>query len=131
MQEREQEVKAKTNADYVRKELEKLYGPEWVNQVKSKAKELGESIEFIDTMAQTKPNVLLKLFTQQAAPQKASLFSGQNTTQQTLNLGSTQERTMSYYHKIRDKDRTAYMTPKVQNEMHKDALRLGEAFFDV
>jgi hypothetical protein len=129
-----QEAKAVQNSQYVRQELEKLYGNVWVDKVKAKAKELGESVEFIDTLAQTKPQVLLKLFQPQqtqAAP-KASLFnSSVNTTQQTLGNGASQERTMKFYNDLRNKDRNQYMTPKVQNQMHQDALRLGEAFFDV
>lgn len=131
LNEKEQSVKAKANADYARKELEKLYGPEWVSQVKAKAKELGESMEFIDSLAQTKPNVLLKLFTQPTKASQPSLFTGENTTQQTLSLGTTTQRTMKYYQDMKAKNLTQYNSPKVQNQMHLDALQLREAFFDV
>lgn len=129
---RDQQNAAQTNAGTVRTELEKLYGPNWVNEVKKKAKEMGESLEFMETLAQTKPAVMLKLFTTVPEPQRAPLFnSSVNTTAATLNTGQATQRTMKYYQALRAKDPKQYDTPKVQNQMHKDALQLREAFFDV
>jgi hypothetical protein len=128
---REQQSAAKTNADKVRSELENLYGPNWVNEVKKKAKEIGESLEFFESLAQTKPAVMLKLFTPQTEAPKPTLFNGTvNTTAATLNAGTQTQRTMKYYKDIRAKDPIKYQTPAVQNQMHKDALQLRDAFFD-
>lgn len=129
---KDQQNAAKTNANQVRQELEKLYGQNWVSEVKKKAKDLGESLEFMETLAQTKPAVMLKLFTTVTEPPRAPLFNNTvNTTAATLNTGTNQQRTMKYYQDMRAKDLVRYNSPAVQNQMHKDALQLREAFFDV
>lgn len=129
---KDQQNAAKTNATVVRQELEKLYGQNWVSEVKKKAKDLGESLEFMETLAQTKPAVMLKLFTTVTEPPRAPLFNNTvNTTAATLNAGTNQQRTMKYYQDMRAKDLVRYNSPAVQNQMHKDALQLREAFFDV
>ena len=129
---KEQQTAAQINAGVVRQELEKLYGPNWVSEVKKKAKDLGESLEFMETLAQTKPAVMLKLFTPATDAPRATLFnSSVNTTAATLNAGQVTQRTMKYYKDMRSKDPVKYNTPGVQNQMHKDALQLREAFFDV
>lgn len=128
---KDQQNAAKTNATVVRSELEKLYGQNWVNEVKKKAKDLGESLEFMETLAQTKPAVMLKLFTTAPEPARAPLFNNTvNTTGATLQAGQNTQRTMKYYKDMRAKDPVKYNSPGVQNQMHKDALQLREAFFD-
>lgn len=126
-----QTVKAEQNANYVRAELEKQLGSNWQQEVRKKAKEMGESAEFMDTLAQTKPTVLLKLFETPASPaQRPTLFNSTvNTTASALQQQPTQ-RTMRYYQALKAKDLVQYNSPQVQNQMHKDALQLREAFFD-
>lgn len=129
---KDQQNAAQQNAAYVRTELEKLYGPNWAVEVKKRAKELGETTEYVEVLAQTKPNLMLKLFAPQAEGPKPTLFqSSVNTTAATLNAGSVTQRTMKYYQALKAKDFKQYSTPAVQNQMHKDALQLREAFFDV
>lgn len=129
---KEQQTVAQQNAAYVKTELEKLYGPNWAAEVKKRAKELGETTEYVEVLAQTKPTLMLKLFAPQAEGPKPTLFqSSVNTTAATLNANSNTQRTMKYYQALRAKDPEGYKKPAVQNQMHKDALQLREAFFDV
>lgn len=129
---KEQQIAAKTNAGTVRNELEKLYGDNWVNEVKKKAKEIGESLDYMEVLAQTKPAVMLKLFTPATEAPKPTLFnSSVNTTAAALGANAPSDRTMKYYNALKAKNNAEYWKPAVQNQMHKDALRLGEKFFDV
>lgn len=41
-----------------------------------------------------------------------------------------QKRTMSYYQNLKKENPTLYLDPVMNTQMHKDALVLGEAFFD-
>lgn len=128
---KKQEGIAEANLLQTRRELEKLYGSDWAKVVQAKAKELGESVEFITELAKSKPNVLLRLLGEKPAAQASSpSFSGQNTTSSIMATG-TQQRTMSYYNKLKAQDVVKYNSPTIQNQMHKDALQLREAFFDV
>lgn len=129
---KEQQLSAKTNAEQVRQKLEGLYGDNWVSEVKKKAKEIGESLDYMEVLAQTKPAVMLKLFTPATEAPKPTLFnSSVNTTAATLGAQTPTDRTMKYYNALKAKNSAEYWKPAVQNQMHKDALRLGEKFFDV
>lgn len=129
---KEQQLSAKTNAEQVRQKLEGLYGDNWVSEVKKKAKEIGESLDYMEVLAQTKPAVMLKLFTPATEAPKATLFnSSVNTTAAALGSQAPTDRTMKYYNALKAKNSAEYWKPAVQNQMHKDALRLGQNFFDV
>lgn len=128
---KKQETVAEQNLLQTRRELEKAYGPDWAKTVQAKAKEIGESVEFMTELAKSKPQVLLRLLGEKTpSPQASPSFSGQNTTSNILGSG-TQQRTMSYYNKLKAQDLVKYNSPAIQNQMHKDALNLREAFFDV
>ena len=129
---KKQETVSEQNLLQTRRDLEKVYGPEWAKVVQAKAKEIGESVEFMTELAKSKPAVLLRLLGEKpVTPSSGPSFQGQNTTSNVLSSGNTQQRTMSYYNKIKSQDIVKYNTPAVQNQMHKDALQLREAFFDV
>ena len=129
---KEQQLSAKTNAEQVRQKLEGLYGDNWVAEVKKKAREIGESLDYMEVLAQTKPAVMLKLFTPATEAPKPTLFnSSVNTTAAALGANAPSDRTMKYYNALKAKNSTEYWKPAVQNQMHKDALRLGQNFFDV
>ncbi len=129
---KDQQNAAKTNAIQVRQKLEELYGQNWVAEVKKKAKEIGESLDYMEVLSQTKPAVMLKLFTPATDAPRPTLFnSSVNTTAATLGVNPATDRTMKFYQAVKAKNEKEYWTPKVQNQLHKDALRLGEKFFDV
>lgn len=131
--EREQQSKAKSNQEFVIKELTNRYGPDYTRVVAQKAKEMGESMDFFEALAQTRPNVLLNLL---PAPtqQKDPVFTPAplNTTGHTLGSHTTAERTQRYYQELKKKmPISEYLSPKIQNQMYADSMKLGEKFFDV
>lgn len=134
--ERDQQSKAKSNQDFIVKELTNRYGPDYTRVVAQKAKEMGESMEFFEALAQTRPNVLLSLLPAATQQQKDQVFtpssSAVNTTGTTLGLHSSTERTQRYYQDLKKKMPIAeYLSPKIQNQMYQDSMKLGEKFFDV
>lgn len=130
---KEQEVTARNNLQYTQSELKKAYGDDWSSIVQQKVKALGESVEFLESLAKTKPQILLKLLGDAPKPQAQTptLFKGENTTAAVFGTGNVQQRTMSFYNALKAKDAAKYWTPAIQNQMHKDSLQLREAFFDV
>jgi hypothetical protein len=133
---KEEEVRRKTNLQTTQQKLQELYGAEWQTIAIRRAKELGEPLEYFEELAQTRPSVLFNLLgAPKEPPQKIpSLFNerGINTTGQALSGPSNSgERTMSWYEELRKKDLKKYWTPAIQNQLHSDALKLGEKFFDL
>ena len=127
-------VEQENNQKFAKQKLTELFGDNYVNVVAKKAKEMGEPIEFFEDLAKSRPNVLLSLLgpAPAAAPSAPSLFNSVNPTQQVLNRNSNSgERTKSFYDNLKKEDpRKFFNDRKLQEQMHRDAVRLGEAFFD-
>lgn len=117
------------NANLVKTELKRILGDNYSSKLKDELNRLGISDEYANRMAEEQPQAFLKLVSPSqnrddrfAAPPKSTViatFAPSNT-----------ERTNSYYEKIRTSDPNLYWSPKVQNQLHDDAIRLGEKFFD-
>ncbi len=130
---RQADAQAAQNLEITKQKLQETYGTEWQKVVAKKGKEIGESAEFFDALARKNPNALFALLgAPEKKPSEPSLFEGTvNTTSQVLgNGGVTTDRTYAYYEKIKKANPNEYWSPRVQNQMHKDALRLGPAFFN-
>lgn len=123
---------AEQNVATAKAKLTELYGEDWPKVVAKKGKEIGESTEFFDALARKNPNALLAML---GAPEKKpsgpTLFEGTvNTTSTVLKTGEgTSQRNQSYYNKLKSTSPKDYWSPRVQNQMHKDAIALGPSFF--
>jgi len=127
------------NLETIRTTLMSTWGQDFVNQLKVKASELGVSEDFLDKLARNQPKVFLKLVDAENAPTQptnnsGSFFSppsGHNiSTNRSQGFSPSGERLKSYYDNLKTKDPSTYWSPSVQNQMHNDAIRLGEKFFD-
>ncbi len=129
---RQADAQAAQNLEVTKQKLQETYGNDWQKVVAKKGKEIGESAEFFDALARKNPNALFALLgTPEKKPSAPSLFdSTVNTTSQVLNTDSSGDRNFAYYEKIRKQNAAEYWSPRVQNQLHKDALRLGPAFFN-
>jgi hypothetical protein len=124
-----QSSRADANVTEAVNELRKKFGDNFQTVVEAKRKELGLGKEFMTDLAATQPKAFLALV---GAAQTRSVdvlpASSVNTaTFQGRNLG---ERTKKYFDEIKAKDPTLYWSPKVQNEMHQQAIKLREKFYE-
>jgi hypothetical protein len=125
------------NLDLVRSSLMNTWGQDFVNNLKAKANELGVSEDFLDKLARNQPKAFLKLVDAEATPQKKeSVFFAPPTGMMNTKVNRVDgfapsgDRTKTYYDNLKAKDPSSYWSPNVQNQMHNDAIRLGEKFFD-
>lgn len=119
------------NQGFVRDKLIESFGPSYVSKLQEAGEALGLTPEDMDQMAKDRPKVFLKLVGAEAPAraQTPSLFtppSGAGNPPRTV----TGDRTKSYYDEIKKSDPKRYWSPAVQNQIHQDAIRLGERFFD-
>lgn len=127
------------NLQTVQNALIESFGQDYVTHLKAKAQELGVSEDYLSTLAKETPKAFLKLVdagaTQKAPPQTSGLFSPPTSQQlpstTSRNFAPTGERLKSYYDDLKSRNPTEYWSPKVQNQMHQDAIRLGEKFFNI
>lgn len=126
------------NLTLVRETLEQNWGQDYVQRLKEKASELGVGEEFLQGLAKDQPKAFLKLVEADTQAKPAvqpnnTLFvppSSQSVPRQTNGFSPSGQRTKAYYDQIKAKNPSEYWSPSVQNQMHNDALKLGEAFFD-
>ena len=135
IQQKTQRQKEEENLNTVQQKLQEIYGPNYAAKVKEEAEKLGVSTQFLTETGRREPKALFKLLdldTQRGyrdITDPAPASSRVNTAGMT-NSGSS-DRTMSYYERLRKSDPKRYLSQEIQVQKHKDALRLGQAFFDV
>lgn len=126
---REQAARSAQNLAEVRSTLTQHYGSDYLNRLTSAASDLGVTNEFLNNLAASQPKALYRLLGV-GQKQDTTLFAPPRSTGSVQSSGPTGgERDQTYYSKLKATDSKAYWSPKVQNEMHKDAMRLGERFF--
>ena len=125
-----------SNLAHSKKALEESFGPDYVTHLKAKAQELGVSEEYLNNMAKETPKAFLKLVEADGAQRATapSLFSPppsqQLPSQSNRSFAPTGQRKQSWYEDLKRKNASEYWSPAIQNQMHKDAISLGETFFD-
>lgn len=128
LSEHEQKQMQQRNASVVKEELKKVFGDSYSAKVKSELNKIGMSEEDANDLAMRNPSAFMRLVSpiksddRFSAPPKSSITP--------TFTPSNKERTMSYYEDIRKTQPNLYWTPKFQNQLHDDAVRLGERFFD-
>ena len=137
LQEAEKRRMQEVNLNQVREVLTEKFGPDFATHLKQTAANLGIGEDFLNNLAKEQPKAFLKLIDseapKQAAPASTGLFTppkGQSIPSNSGSFAPTGERKQSYYDDIKRRDPSLYWSPKVQNQMHQDAIRLGETFFD-
>lgn len=130
LQERLMSEQQKSNLAYVQSELEKRLGPNFRKLMQDRAREVGEAPENLTQLAMTKPKLFMELMAPNAA-QSTNVPGLPRTQMDSGKMGFSQNTTRdsNYYAKLRQTDKKKYESREVQMQMHKDALALGEKFF--
>lgn len=123
---REQENTVKQNLAIVDQELENSYGTEAKAVVMKKAGELGISIQRMQELAAESPSAFFALI---GEPKKSfnPMVQGSVRTEG-VNMQASTERNWTYYQKLRRENKNLYYTPKIQQQLIEDKMRLGDKF---
>jgi hypothetical protein len=128
--EREQQSNTQRNMAAVVNRLKEVWGPNYTAELRKQAREIGVGEEFLTDIARTQPSAFFKLINVEA---KSNVTDAppRSVTNSAATMGSQDGvKNMSYYNKIKEKDPNLYWSVTMQNEMHKQAQRLGEEFFN-
>ena len=124
--EREQQATANQNIAAVDQALQESYGTEAASVVKKKSEELGIGLERMQQLASESPSAFFALI---GEPQKTFKPMTQGSVRtEGLNNQSSSQRDWSYYQKLRRENRNLYYTPKVQQQLMEDKMRMGDKF---
>lgn len=124
--EREKTSTAKQNQDFVRNELVGKYGTEAKSVVEKKAQELGLSLARLDELAAESPSAFLTLLGEPKKEFKPITQGSINTS--AASMQAPVDRDWSYYQKLRKENKSLYYSPKVQQQLMQDKMRLGDKF---
>lgn len=124
------------NTQQVSDELVKLYGDKAQEQLVNKATELGMSFESMTDLASNSPQAVLAYFN--SAPSTQTSSNGTATMQSDFSTQASQQQsggtaehgTYQYYEALRKSNPNLYFSPKVQKEMHDQAVANRDTFFN-
>lgn len=118
----------------VERALQDAFGPTYKRAVTEQAKKLGLGEEFLSNLAAEQPAAFLKLLDVNRQPEaNSTATTAPRTSVSSEALGfkpGDGVKRQSYYDKIKKADPKRYWSPQVQNELHREAIRQGESFFD-
>jgi hypothetical protein len=133
---REQEARVNNNVQMVKDRLKQAYGDNYVAELDNRISELGVSREFAADIAKREPKALFALLgiEGQGRPQNQQNNDLFNTPPRaSVNTASfgikDTEKKFADFEKIRKEDPSRYWSAAVQNELHKQASKLGERFY--
>lgn len=128
----EAEKQQKQNLDIARAKLQEVYGESYQTALEARTAELGLTKEFVANLAKTQPKALFALLgvdNQQKRDESIFTPRGSVNTSGLANTNQSSEKNWAYYEKVRKQNPAAYFSVQVQNEMHKQAAKLGERFY--
>lgn len=128
----QQKIKQQKEADSqeqnllsVKRELEKKWGSDFKRHLERRTVELGLGKEFANGLAATHPKAFLDLMVGGGVPD-GYVPPATSTVRQ---APSTGRKTYNDFQKLRREDPNLYHSSRVQSEMHKLAMELGEDFY--
>lgn len=119
------------NVIHAKKMLQGAWGKDYANKLAEKADELGVGKEFLSRLASESPKAFLSLVgVESSKPVDTGYAPPSTQSRQPMGAPPVGIKNKAYYDKLKKADPKAYWSAKTQAEMHKDAIRLGEAFFN-
>lgn len=131
----QQEVQRQRNLAEAQEQLKQTFGANASVILNQKASELGVSLEYMKNMAMDSPKAFLALVGNAPKGSKDDFFAPpqnrvNNIGIQNPNNSFGTHKPRSYYEKLKATNPKEYFSPKTSVQMHKDAVALGQAFFD-
>lgn len=123
---REQDSVIKQNLAQVDQELVNSFGTEAEATVRQKAQELGMSLSRLRDIAAESPTAFFSLIGQ---PQQtfSPMVQGSVRTEG-VNMQASNTRDWNYYQKLRRENPNQYYSPKVQQQLIQDRMKMGDKF---
>jgi hypothetical protein len=124
--ERENQATAKQNISTVDNVLQETYGTEARNMLVNKSQELGISMERMQELAAESPSAFFALIGEKQQTFKPITQGSVRT--ESVNMQNSSERNWQYYQKLRRENRNLYYSPKIQQQLMEDKMRMGDKF---
>lgn len=124
------EEKETANVQSVDSKLQEQFGQEKAAEfVRTKAKELGVTVDYLQSTAASSPAAFFKLVDFKTDPTTSVQRTAGSQNTQSLVTNNTGEKNWRYYSKLRKEDKRRYYSPEVQREILDSKHTLGTRFF--
>lgn len=124
--ERDKQNTVAQNLKLVDEELQKQFGTEAKSAIEKKSKELGISLERMKDLAAESPNAFFALIGENK--KIANPLVNTSVRTEGVNMQASTERNWAFYQKLRRENKNLYYTPKIQQQLMEDKMRLGDKF---
>lgn len=121
-------LKQQQNLDTVQARLKEHFGNDYQSVYKQRLDNLGLSPEYADDLAKNYPTVFMKTFELESRPQNVSNSLPKSQQRMSSYTPSTIKKDWNYYQELKKTNPKLYLDPKIANEMHDQAIALGEDF---
>lgn len=118
------------NFNQVVSKLKEKWGDNYSQNLNAHAANLGLSQDYVNQLASTHPQVFYKTFGLEEQPVRNPYQSAPRSDVTSTFTPKTQERTWSYYQKMRKEKPELYKSRETTIQLHKDAEAQGASFFD-
>lgn len=130
---KEQELVTQQNLRMTKEKLQEAFGENYAAELESRVNALGLSKDLVNQLAKAEPKALFAMLglTGQQTRQQELLPSSPRSSVNTASMGlaAPAEKTYREYEKLRKQNPGEYWSAKVQSEMHRQAMKLGERFY--
>lgn len=125
----EAEKRLSENRNTAIAKMNEVWGKDAATELQKVASSIGVSVEYLRGVADQSPSAFFQLTglnTNRNAP------SGTTVPTSTVRTGinGAKDRTMAFYRELKKTNPTQYNSNEIRVQMHNDAMRLGESFFD-
>lgn len=132
LREAEEQKLRTSNMKIVQDKLRERFGANYSQALREQTRNLGLDESFVKNLAETSPEALFRTLGLNESKERNNFQAPPHTQKMSSTSPTTRSNqpTYSYYEEMRMKEPKKYYDHKTQVQMHKDAQRLGEAFFD-
>lgn len=123
-----QALQGEANVEFARQELTKVWGTDYVTKLRTRAAELNLTEDYVKDLAVNNPKALVSIMVTKTQQTNDNSFTPPASSVRTTQRQDS-TRNWKYYEQMAKTDPKRYNTTAVQNEIHSQALALGEAFY--
>ena len=127
---RQAEDRARTNRDLVEQKVLEKWGADAQLNLNKKAKELGVSLAYLQQIATDSPSAFFTLTGLNTVAAPAPITPAPRSGFQPPAQADSGKRTKAYYDRLKVTNPTEYLKKSTQQQYYKDAMSMGQAFFD-
>lgn len=124
------EQKRTENYNLVKKTLTERFGNNYSTVLSQAMDDLNLSEQYITDLARTSPKAFFNTLGLNEQEKETFQSPPRSDQRSTSFKPATQKRTWSYYQNLKKTNPRLYFDPKINTQMTKDAIELGEAFND-